>query len=41
MFNAFSAVLSGILLVFLSMLGGGISYFVLRDFVKRHIHPKD
>jgi hypothetical protein len=41
MFDAFSAVLSGILLVFLSMLGGGIIYFLLRDFVKRHIRQKD
>ena len=41
MFDAISAVLSGVLLVFLSMLGGGIIYFLLRDCVKRHIRHKD
>jgi hypothetical protein len=41
MFDAISAVLSGILLVLLSMLGGGIIYFLLRDWVKRHIRHKD
>ena len=41
MLDTLSALLSGILLVFLSMLGGGIVYFLLRDFVKRHIRNKD
>ncbi|MBV6391280.1 MAG: hypothetical protein KPEEDBHJ_00488 [Anaerolineales bacterium] len=41
MFDAISAVLSGVLLVLLSMLGGGIIYFLLRDCVKRHIRHKD
>ena len=41
MFDALSALLSGVLLVLLSMLGGGIVYFLLRDFVKRHIRNKD
>lgn len=41
MFDAVSAVLSGVLLVFLSMLAGGIVYFLLRDFLKRHFRNKD
>jgi hypothetical protein len=41
MIDAISALLSGVLLVLLSMLGGGIVYFLLRDFVKRHIRNKD
>jgi hypothetical protein len=41
MVDALSAVLCGVLLVLLSMLGGGIIYCLLRDFVKRHIRHKD
>jgi len=41
MFEAMSAILSGILLVILSMLAGGIVYFLLRDFLKSHIRNKD
>ena len=39
--EAISALFSGLLLVLLSMLGGGIIYFLLRDFVKHHIRHKD
>ena len=41
MFETMSAILSGILLVILSMLAGGVIYFLLRDFLKSHIRNKD
>lgn len=41
MVETLSAILSGILLVILSMLAGGVVYFLLRDFVKSHIRNKE
>ncbi len=41
MTEAFSAVVSGIVLVLLSMVGGGILYVVARDYVKRNLQNKD
>ena len=41
MTEAISALFYGILLVLFSMIGGGIAYFLLRDFVKRHMRNRD
>lgn len=41
MIEALGAVLSAILLVLLSMVGGGILYVIVKDFVKRNIRKTD
>lgn len=41
MTETLSAVISGIVLVLLSMVGGGIIYIVAKDYVKRNLRKKE
>ncbi len=41
MTETLSAVVSGIVLVLLSMVGGGIIYIVAKDYVKRNLRKKE
>jgi uncharacterized membrane-anchored protein len=41
MTETLSAVVSGIVLVLLSMVGGGITYVVAKDYVKRNLRNKE
>lgn len=41
MIETVSAVVSGLVLVVLSMVGGGIIYLVAKDYVKRNLRNKE
>ena len=41
MIETLSAVVSGIVLVLLSMVGGGIIYVLVKDYVKRDLRNKE